>query len=65
MPATYTREDLSVRVEAERGHVAISTNSGASWHAFSPDEARRMAAGLCVAAERVDEQDTEAEGAAA
>jgi hypothetical protein len=62
--AAYTSQDLALRVEASERTVLVSTNHGTSWCPLSPDEARRFAAGLCIAAKRVDEAGTERERAA-
>ena len=55
----WTSRDLSMRVELGDNCVLFSADHGMTWHGLNPDDARSLAAGLCVAAERVDEQETE------
>ena len=61
MPAVYTTQDLGIRVElGERDPcVLFSADFGTSWRVLDPHEARLLAAGLCVAAERADDRETE------
>ena len=62
--AMWTSEDLSIRVELGDDCVLFSADHGQTWHGLSPDHARSLAAGLCVAGERVDDRVTEREHAA-
>lgn len=55
----WTSADLSMRVELADDCVLFSADHGQTWKGLSPDDARSLAAGLCVSAERVDEQETE------
>jgi hypothetical protein len=57
--------DRGIRVElGESPTVLLSADFGTSWTALGPNEARQYAAQLCVAAEKVDERETEREQAA-
>ena len=60
-PAVYTSPGLNIRVALGEVDpvVLFSADHGFTWVAMSPNEARSMAAGLCVAAERADERETE------
>ena len=62
MTAVYTTEDLGIRVElGERDPcILFSADYGSSWRILGPHEARLLAAGLCVAAEKADDRETEA-----
>jgi hypothetical protein len=58
--------DRGVRIElGESPTVLLSADFGQSWTALGPNEARALAAKLCVVAERVDERETERERQAA
>lgn len=59
MTARFTSRDLSVRVEDGERVVLLSATHGHTWIGLGANEARSMAAALCVAAERLDAQDTE------
>ena len=58
MSVRWMGEGFSL-VRDEDDHVVVFADHGRGGLRLSADEARRMAAGLCVAAERVDERDTE------
>jgi len=61
MTAVYTSADLGIRVELGEIDpcVLFSADYGTSWRVLTPNEARDMARGLCAAAERAEDQDTE------
>lgn len=61
MPAVYTSADLGIRVELGEQDpcVLFSADYASSWRVLTPDDARALAAGLCCAAEKADEQETE------
>ena len=61
MTAVYTSKDLGIRVELgdEDPFVLFSADYGTSWRVMSVFEARDLAQGLCLAAERAEDQDTE------
>jgi hypothetical protein len=63
MPAVYTSQDLGIRVElgAIDPCVLFSADYGTSWRVLAPHEARNLAQGLCNAAERAEDRDTEQE----
>lgn len=58
--------DRGIRIEiGDAPVVLLSADFGTSWTAMNPNEARGCAARLCVAAEQVDERETEREHEAA
>lgn len=61
MTAVYTSADLGIRVELGEQDpcVLFSADYGTSWRVLSPHEARALAGGLCVAADRAEDEDTE------
>jgi len=63
MTATWTSNDLAVRVEVPDtgGCIVFSADHGTSWRAFTGHEARELARGLCCAAERLEDAETERE----
>ena len=64
MTARFTSRDRSLRVEEGDRAVLISATHGHTWVGLGAHEARCMAAALCVAAEKIEDQDTESERAA-
>ena len=67
MTATWTSSDLSIRVEVPDSQACIlfSGNHGQAWQSLTVREARELARGLCAAADRVEDAETEAERSAA
>lgn len=67
MTATWTFSDLSIRVEVPDTLACIlfSGNHGEAWTSLGVAEARELARGLCCAADRVEDAETEQERSAA
>jgi len=65
--ATWTSQDLAIRVEVPEtgGCIVFSADHGTSWHGMTAEDARSLARGLCHAAEKLDEAETERERSAA
>ena len=61
MTAVYTSKDLGIRVELGEVDPCIlfSADYGTSWRVMSVFETRDLAQGLCLAAERAEDADTE------
>jgi hypothetical protein len=59
--AVYTSADLGIRVELGEHDPCIlfSADYGTSWRVLSVHETRDLARGLCLAAERAEDEDTE------
>ena len=65
MTATWTSPNLAIRVEVGGDVVLLSADHGTSWNPMSAHAAREMARGLCNAADRAEEAQTENERSAA
>lgn len=61
----WTSPDLSIRVEVADCSILFSADHGQTWKGLPGSEARGMARGLCNAADRAEEAQTEQDRAAA
>jgi len=64
LTAIWTSNDLALRLEFSDA-ILFSADHGTSWKALPASEARGLARGLCCAADRLEDAETERERSAA